>query len=83
MLENEINELKNLNNLKLGINRFVKIENILGLKVLDSLTYLDLSGNQELEYNPSFYSLFLGTSKVSVLNLGNTMFSRAAPNYRK
>jgi len=47
------------------------------------LTYLDISGNENLEFSTLLYTEVFNKLKVSVLGLGGTFFSRSAPNYRK
>ena len=53
------------------------------IKLVNSLTYLDLAANEGLEFNPLIYTELLAKMKVSVLGLNNTLFCRSASNYRK
>lgn len=70
--------------MKLGNNRLNSYDAIKGVSALSgSLTYLDLAGNECLDYNLMMYSELLAKMKITVLSLQNTLMSRSVPNYRK
>jgi Leucine-rich repeat (LRR) protein len=80
----ELEGLQNLNHLKLAQNRLINYESIAGIKaVAASLTFLDLSSNEHLQYDPLIYSQLLPVLKVTVLALHNSPLSREVPSYRK
>lgn len=80
----ELEGLNDLHTLKLANNRLSSYEAVSGAIVLaESLTYLDLSGNECLDYNPLMYSELLSKMKITVLSLQHTLMSRSVPSYRK
>jgi Leucine-rich repeat (LRR) protein len=80
----ELQGLDGLHTLKLGNNRLSSYGAVAGVIVLaESLTYLDLSGNESLDYDPLMYSELLSKMKITVLSLQRTLMSRSVPSYRK
>ena len=76
--------MKSLYNLKISQNKLTKFEDIAGLAVLAStLSYLDLSKNEDLEYSPLVHTELLPKLKLIILSIQSTTFSRSAPSYRK